>query len=448
MAPASLLIAIIQARMGITLCDVGPRDGLQNDRGDARARGAGRAVRAAGRDRAAARRGRELRPPAAACRRWPARRTCFAALARRTGRTLVGARAQPPRASTAPLAAGADEIHVAYPVTETFAQRNQNMTVEEAARRPRRRSIAAAHDAGPARHRDAGRRVRLPVRGQRRSRAWWSSTPAAWPPPAPTRSCSRTRSASACPRQVRRLLPAAQAAAGDMPVGLHLHNTRNTGYANAYAGLEHGVTLFDASVGGLGGCPFAPRATGNIATEDLVYLLEGEGVDTGVDLDGADRRRGVAVRRARPRAARPRAPRRPLPAGRERTPDSPAARRRTSASHVEQRRVVGVGPAVADRLARRRPARSPCWSASTTVARTQPEVVAPHTTSAVAAGRASRASGVPKKADANAFDEHRLAVAAAEPLVDLDPRATRAAAPRSAGTLRRNTAAARSRAAS
>jgi hydroxymethylglutaryl-CoA lyase/(R)-citramalyl-CoA lyase len=71
----------------------------------------------------------------------------------------------------------------------------------------------------------------------------------------------------------------------DMPVGLHLHNTRNTGYANAYAGLEHGVTLFDASVGGLGGCPFAPNATGNIATEDLLYLLEGEGVDTGVDLD-------------------------------------------------------------------------------------------------------------------------------------------------------------------
>ena len=69
------------------------------------------------------------------------------------------------------------------------------------------------------------------------------------------------------------------------PVGLHLHNTRNTGYANALAGLEHGATILDASVGGLGGCPFAPRATGNIATEDLVYLLDGEGVETGVDLD-------------------------------------------------------------------------------------------------------------------------------------------------------------------
>jgi isopropylmalate/homocitrate/citramalate synthase len=69
------------------------------------------------------------------------------------------------------------------------------------------------------------------------------------------------------------------------PVGVHLHNTRNTGFANAYAALESGVTLFDASVGGLGGCPYAPRATGNIATEDLVYLLEGEGAGTGIDLD-------------------------------------------------------------------------------------------------------------------------------------------------------------------
>ena len=68
-------------------------------------------------------------------------------------------------------------------------------------------------------------------------------------------------------------------------VGGHFHNTRNTGYANALAALEAGATVLDASVGGLGGCPFAPRATGNIATEDLVYLLEGEGVETGVDLD-------------------------------------------------------------------------------------------------------------------------------------------------------------------
>ena len=66
--------------------------------------------------------------------------------------------------------------------------------------------------------------------------------------------------------------------------GFHGHNTRNTGYANAYTALEAGATLLDASIGGLGGCPFAPKATGNIATEDLVYMLEGDGVETGVDL--------------------------------------------------------------------------------------------------------------------------------------------------------------------
>jgi hydroxymethylglutaryl-CoA lyase/(R)-citramalyl-CoA lyase len=65
---------------------------------------------------------------------------------------------------------------------------------------------------------------------------------------------------------------------------VHLHNTRNTGFANAYAALEAGATVLDASVGGLGGCPFAPRATGNISTEDLVYMLHGEGVETGIDL--------------------------------------------------------------------------------------------------------------------------------------------------------------------
>ena len=83
----------------------------------------------------------------------------------------------------------------------------------------------------------------------------------------------------ATPSAVRRLVEATGAA------GFHGHNTRSAGYANALAALEAGVKVLDASVGGLGGCPFAPRATGNIATEDLVWLLEGEGVDTGIDLD-------------------------------------------------------------------------------------------------------------------------------------------------------------------
>ncbi len=87
----------------------------------------------------------------------------------------------------------------------------------------------------------------------------------------------------AVPGEVKRLVAAAAERAPR--VGIHLHNTRNTGFASAYAALEAGVSSFEASVGGLGGCPFAPRTTGNVATEDLVYLLHGEGVETGVDLD-------------------------------------------------------------------------------------------------------------------------------------------------------------------
>ena len=67
--------------------------------------------------------------------------------------------------------------------------------------------------------------------------------------------------------------------------GFHGHNTRNTGYANCLAALEAGATLLDASVGGLGGCPYAPRATGNVATEEVVYLMNGLGIQTGIDLD-------------------------------------------------------------------------------------------------------------------------------------------------------------------
>ena len=85
------------------------------------------------------------------------------------------------------------------------------------------------------------------------------------------------------PGRVARLVR--ETAALTLPVGVHLHNTRNTGIANAYAAVEAGAVLLDASVGGIGGCPFAPRATGNIATEDLVYTLHGEGIETGIKLE-------------------------------------------------------------------------------------------------------------------------------------------------------------------
>ncbi len=87
------------------------------------------------------------------------------------------------------------------------------------------------------------------------------------------------------PWAVTRVVDAARKAAPDTTLRLHFHDTRNTGLANAYAGIEAGVDVLDASVGGIGGCPFAPGATGNIATEDLVYMLERAGFSTGYDLD-------------------------------------------------------------------------------------------------------------------------------------------------------------------
>lgn len=86
------------------------------------------------------------------------------------------------------------------------------------------------------------------------------------------------------PWTVRRRVEAVRAAAPDARLRLHFHDTRNTGLANAFAGVEAGVDVLDASVGGLGGCPFAPNATGNIGTEDLVYMLERAGFETGYDL--------------------------------------------------------------------------------------------------------------------------------------------------------------------
>ncbi|WP_374469904.1 hydroxymethylglutaryl-CoA lyase [Phenylobacterium sp.] len=87
------------------------------------------------------------------------------------------------------------------------------------------------------------------------------------------------------PWTVRRRIEAARKAAPNARLRMHFHDTRNTGLANAFASVEAGVDVLDASVGGLGGCPFAPNATGNIGTEDLVYMLERAGFETGYDLD-------------------------------------------------------------------------------------------------------------------------------------------------------------------
>lgn len=92
---------------------------------------------------------------------------------------------------------------------------------------------------------------------------------------------------TATPRRVSELIALVRPTLGDIPLGAHFHNTRGTGLASAYAAVSSGVTRLDASVGGLGGCPFAPGASGNIALEDLIYLLRDSGIHVDVDLQAA-----------------------------------------------------------------------------------------------------------------------------------------------------------------
>jgi len=177
--------------------------------------------------------------------------------------------------------AGLDEVRFAFGATESFNRRNQNASVED--------SLAAAiRIAQAAREGGLGSSVTIsvafgcPFEGRvDEGRVVELAERAAQGRP-DTIVLADTIGV-AVPSQVRRLVTRVTELAS--PVGAHFHNTRNTGYANALAALEAGASTLDASVGGLGGCPFAPRATGNIATEDLVYLLEGEGVETGIDLD-------------------------------------------------------------------------------------------------------------------------------------------------------------------
>jgi isopropylmalate/homocitrate/citramalate synthase len=173
-------------------------------------------------------------------------------------------------------AAGLDGVRFAVAATESFSKRNANASIEEA--------VSAAEKV-LARAREDGLRSTATI-----SVAFGCPFEGRVDPETVVALAERLRGAGevvladtigvATPGQVRTLVERV-----GKPVGAHLHNTRNTGFANAYAALEGGATTFDSSIGGLGGCPFAPRATGNVATEDLVYMLEGDGVETGVDLD-------------------------------------------------------------------------------------------------------------------------------------------------------------------
>ena len=89
------------------------------------------------------------------------------------------------------------------------------------------------------------------------------------------------------PAQVSEMVGRVREAVGDLPVRVHFHNTRGTGIANVWAAVNEGAATVDASLGGLGGCPFAPKATGNIATEELIYMMHNSDIDTGIDLAAA-----------------------------------------------------------------------------------------------------------------------------------------------------------------
>ena len=176
--------------------------------------------------------------------------------------------------------AGVDEVRYAFPVTETFAHRNQNTTVADA---------SALAETLTERARLDGVRVSItlsaafgcPFEG-RVEPAHVLSIAEKVAQAAPDEILLADTIGVGVPTGVRELVGGALAFG--TTVGCHFHDTRNTGIANAAAAVESGATVLDASVGGTGGCPFAPRATGNIATEDLVYLLHGMGYQTGIDL--------------------------------------------------------------------------------------------------------------------------------------------------------------------
>jgi len=254
----------------VTLCDVGPRDGLQNE-----PETLAPAVRAELVNRLAAT-GlprieavsfvRDDRVPQMA-----GAEEVVAALERRAGVELSGLVLNE-RGWERFRACGLDRVNVGFAATESFSRANANASIEEAVA-----ATEAIVDAA-----DVPATVTISV-------AFGCPFEGAVDPGVVAELASRFAGRAevvladtigvATPSRVRALVERTGAD------GFHGHNTRNTGYANALVAVEAGARLLDASVGGLGGCPYAPRATGNVATEDLAYLLAGEGIETGVDVD-------------------------------------------------------------------------------------------------------------------------------------------------------------------
>ena len=265
--------------MTVTICDVGPRDGLQNQPVTLAP-----GVRAELVDRLAAAGVPRIEAVSfvspKAVPQMAGAEEVVAAIERRAGVVYAGL-ALNEKGYDRLRESGLDEVHFAFAATEEFNRRNANASVEEALVQCERILARATKD-GIRSTATIGVAFGCPFEG------------AVDPGRVAELAARLTRAGAAeivvadtvgvgVPRQVRDLV--GRVAPLAVPIGVHFHNTRNIGFANAYAALEAGATVFDASVGGIGGCPFAPRATGNIATEDLVYLFHGEGVETGIDLD-------------------------------------------------------------------------------------------------------------------------------------------------------------------
>jgi (R)-citramalyl-CoA lyase len=262
----------------VTVVDVGPRDGLQNEPDvlapDVRAELVNRLAQSGLPVVEAASFVNPRRVPQMA-----GAEEVVAAIERGEGVTYAGL-ALNEQGYDRLLASGLDEVRFAFGATESFNRRNQNASIAEslaAARRIVERAkadgirsavtISVAFGCPFEGRVDEG--VVLELAGEVASAE-------------PDALLLADTIGVGVPSQAKRLV----SSTGELgvPIGGHFHNTRSTGYTNALAALEAGATILDASVGGLGGCPFAPNATGNIATEDLLYLLEGEGVETGIDL--------------------------------------------------------------------------------------------------------------------------------------------------------------------
>jgi hydroxymethylglutaryl-CoA lyase/(R)-citramalyl-CoA lyase len=257
--------------MQVLICDVGPRDGLQNEPEvlppETRAELVGRLAAVGLRRIEAVSFVRDDRVP-----QMGGAEEVIARVRPHEGVELSGLVLNE-RGWERFAASGLDRVNVTFAATETFNQRNGNATLAEAIERaeailgaaggtPSTVTISCSFGCPFEGRVDPGVVAELAARFLDRAEVVLADTIGV-----------------ATPSAVGALVEKAQAA------GFHGHNTRNTGYANCLAALEAGAHVLDASVGGLGGCPFSPRATGNVAIEDLVYLLEGEGIETGVDLD-------------------------------------------------------------------------------------------------------------------------------------------------------------------